>query len=86
MYKIINVTDKSGVVKLTALEDIRSICPDMTGEIIYKEFMQVGNSFCFVWSGDSGRMMRTSPIESFSESGKKLHITTMNTEYYLEEL
>ncbi|WP_143322843.1 hypothetical protein [Clostridium sp. HBUAS56010] len=86
MYKITNVTDRNGNVKHDAIKEIIELCPDMTGEILYPEFMKPGNRFCFLWNGDSGRMMRTSLIEDIEEDGNVLHVTTMNTEYWLEKV
>lgn len=85
MYRITKVTDKEGNIKTSSIEQIKAICPEMTGEILYKEFMQLGNRFCFLWSGDSGRIMRTSPIEAISKTGNMLHVSTLNTEYWLEK-
>lgn len=85
MYKITKVTDKLGNIKESLIEQINEICPEMTGEILYKEFMQLGNRFCFKWCGDSGRIMRTSPIVAVSEAGNMLHVSTVNTEYWLEK-
>ncbi|MEY8352511.1 hypothetical protein AALB39_04050 [Lachnospiraceae bacterium 54-53] len=85
MYKVTNVTDRNGNVKHEAIKEIMELCADMTGEILYPEFMKPGNRFCFLWSGDSGRMMRTSLIDDFVEDGNVLHVTTMNTEYWLEK-
>lgn len=86
MYKITKVTDKEGNLKISSIEQIKDICPEMTGEILYGDLgQQVGSRFCFLWSGDSGRMMRTSPIESISETDKIIHVSTMITEYWLEK-
>ncbi len=86
MYKVTNVTDRNGNIKHDAIAEIKELSPDMTGTILYPEFMKPDNRFCFLWSGDSGRMMRTSLIEVVDENGDVLHITTKNTEYWLEKM
>lgn len=72
MYKITNVTDRKGNIKNDAIKEIMELCPEMKGEILYP--------------GDSGRMMRTSLIEDIEDDGNVLHVTTINTEYWLEKV
>jgi len=85
MYKIIKVTDRNGNEKKSAIEQIKEICPEMTGTILYKDLNSIGSRFCFLWSGDSGRMMRTSPIVEITEDSDEIHVVTINTEYWLEK-
>lgn len=86
MFKIIDVVDKRGNHKKEAIKEIREICPDMTGDIINKELMEVGSRFCFLWSGGAGRMMRTSPIISIEDSAEKLIVETINSKYILKKI
>lgn len=87
MYKIINITDILGNIKYNDIENIKKNCSiDMIGTILYPETMKEGTRLCFLWNGDSGKMMRTSLIESIEEKGNILCITTINSKYYLEKL
>jgi len=86
MYKITKVTDRNGNEKKSAIKQIKEICPEMTGTILYKDMIFIGSRFCFLWSGDSGQMMRTSPIVEITEDDNKIHVVTMNTEYWLEDI
>ncbi|GEM_PF-3640485 len=56
------------------------------GEVLYPELIGVGTRFCLLWNNDSGRMIRTSLIESFVENNRELVVVTRNSVYRLEEV
>lgn len=84
LYKIISVTDKNGEVDQERIDAIKDICDSMTGEIPYPDYVSPGNCFCLLWDNDSGRMMRTSSIESVESNDKRMKVITRNTIYILE--
>ncbi|EXG86188.1 hypothetical protein K413DRAFT_3010 [Clostridium sp. ASBs410] len=86
MYKLTKVTDRNGNIKNEAISQMKAICPDLSGEIPYKESIAPGKHFCFLWTGESGRMMRTSTIEHYKENGPYVHVVTRNSEYWFKEV
>lgn len=84
LYKVVSVTDKNGKIDQERINAIKDICESMIGEIVYPEHVIPGNRFCLLWSNDSGRMMRTSSIESVESNDKMMKVVTRNTIYYLE--
>lgn len=91
MYKIISVTDKSGNVKLEFINDMKSKHGDeLLGDFVYYEHMK--NNLenkpccCFEWADNSGKMLRTSWVESMSEWDNKVKIATMNSVYVFEKV
>lgn len=85
MYKIINVTDKEGNIKQDFIDDLKSIHPNMSGEISYPEFTKVGSHFCFIWNDETNRMLRTTIIEEYENNGNDIKVVTRNSIYYLEK-
>lgn len=86
LYKIISVTDKEGNIKQDAIDQMKEICADMVGEVVFPELIKAGTRFCLLWNNDSGRMMRTSLIESFDESNLELEVVTRNSVYTLRDV
>lgn len=78
------MTDKNGKTAQDRIDSIKNICESMIGEVLYPEYVIPGNCFCLLWDNDSGRMMRTSPIESVESNNKGMKIITRNTIYNLE--
>lgn len=86
IYKIVSVTDKNGNVDHERISAIKDICESMAGEILYPDMVRPGNCLCVLWDNHSGRMMRTSVIESVKSNDKRIKVTTRNTIYELEEI
>ena len=91
MYKITNVTDKQGVVKKEFINDMKSKHGDeLLGDFIYYDYMKSNiehkPSCCFEWADDSGKMMRTSYVESVTEYDNIIKITTRNSVYEFEKV
>lgn len=92
MYKIISVTDKDGNDKVEFMDELKSKHGDLSGEFVYFNFMLSGiengakPSCCFEWNDDSGKMLRTSSVESISEWDNKIKIVTRNSVYVFEEM
>lgn len=85
MYKIINVTDRKNNVKHDFINELKSVHPNLSGDILYPELIQTGGHFCFVWNDDSGKMLRTSTIEEYENNGNTVKVVTRNSVYYLEK-
>ena len=86
LYKVVSVTDKNGKIDQERINAIKDICENMIGEIAYPEHVIPGNRFCLLWSNDSGRMMRTSPIELVESNDEYIRVITQNTVYELKEV
>jgi hypothetical protein len=91
MYKIVSVTDKSGNVKLDFIDDMKSKHGDeLLGDFVNYEHMK--NNLenkpccCFEWADNSGKMLRTSRVDSMSEWDNKVKIATMNSVYVFEKV
>lgn len=85
MYKIINVTDKEGNIKQEFINEIKSVHPNLSGELLLSESPIVGKCLYFVWNDNSGKILRTSTIESYNNNGDIIQVTTQNSIYYLEK-
>lgn len=86
LYKVISVTDREGNIKQDAINEMREICDSLVGEILYPEFVKEDYRLCLAWNNDSGRMMRTSLIESVDKENGYMKIVTRNSIYELEEV
>lgn len=91
MYKIVSVTDKSGNVKLDFIDDMKSKHGDeLLGDFVYYDYMKNNiehkPSCCFEWADNSGKMLRTSWVDSMSEWDNKVKIATMNSVYVFEKV
>lgn len=84
LYRIVAVTNKNGKSDQDRIDAIKDICESMIGEIVYPEYVIPGNCLCLLWNNDTGRMMRTSSIESVESNDKRMKVVTRNTIYYLE--
>ena len=91
MHKITNVTDRKGVVKQEFIDDMKSKHGDeLLGDFVYYDYMKSNierkPSCCFEWADDSGKMMRTSYVESVEEYNNTIKITTRNSVYEFEKV
>ena len=91
MYKITNITDRQGVVKQEFINDMKSAHGDeLLGDFIYYDYMKSNiehkPSCCFEWADDSGKMMRTSEVESVTEYDNIIKIATRNSVYTFEKV
>lgn len=86
MYKIVSITDKEGNSKDDFFNEIQSVHPSMSGEILYPELVKVGTHFCLVWNDDTEKMLRTSTIENYENDGDKVEVVTRNSIYVLEKI
>lgn len=85
MYRIISIKDKNGIEKVDFYNEMRLVHPSMSGEILYPEYIRVGNHFCLVWNDDIGKMLRTSTIEKVFHDEDVYVIETRNSIYTLEK-
>ena len=76
MYKIIKAQGKDGTDKLKDIEKIHSLI----GEL------ELGINVHFIYNDDSGKMMCTSIIGNVEHLGKRVIVTTRNSEYWFEEV
>ena len=91
MHKITNVTDRQGVVKQEFIDDMKSAHGDeLLGDFIYYDYMKsnIENKpcCCFEWADNSGKMLRTSWVESVSEYDAIIKIATRNSVYLFEKV
>jgi hypothetical protein len=91
MHKITNVTDRQGVVKQEFINDMKAKHGDeLLGDFIYYDYMKSNiehkPSCCFEWADNSGKMMRTSYVESVTEHDNIIKITTRNSVYEFEKV
>ena len=92
MYKIISVTDKDGNDKVEFMDELKSKHGDLSGEFVYFDFMLSGIEngtkprCCFEWNDSSGKMLKTSTVESISEWDNKIKIVTRNSVYMFEKM
>lgn len=86
MYRITKILDKNGNSKDDFFTEVQVFHPNMSGEILYPEFIRVGGCFCLVWDDDSNKMLRTSTIEEYENNNGKVKVVTRNSIYYLEEI
>ena len=86
MYKIIKNKDRKGNDKTDFYNEIKSLHPGMSGEILYPQYNKVGNCFCLLWDDDKNKMLRTSSIEEYTDDGDKVEVVTRNSIYVLERI
>ena len=91
MYKIISVTDKSWNIKQDFIDDMKAKHgEELLGDFIYYEHMKnnIENkpSCCFEWADNSGKMLRTSYVESVSEYDNIIKVATRNSVYVFEKV
>lgn len=86
MYKIINVTDKQGNPKTYFIEDMKTIHPTLSGELINRELFESGYCMSLKWNDASEKMLQTSWIENYEEVDNILTVTTRNSIYILERI
>jgi hypothetical protein len=86
IYKIISITDREGNDKIDFFNEMQSIHPNMSGEILYPELTKVGTCFCLLWDDDTDKMLRTSTIEKYQNDDEKVEVVTRNSIYILERI
>ena len=86
IYRIVSITDKEGNDKTDFFNEVKSIHPNMSGEILYPELTKAGGHFCLVWDDDTDKMLRTSTIEKYENDGDKVEVVTRNSIYVLEKI
>ena len=91
MYKVISVTDKSGNIKQDFIDDMKAKHgEELLGDFIYYEHMKnnIENkpSCCFEWADNSGKMLRTSYVESVTEYDNIIKVATRNSVYVFEKV
>ena len=86
IYRIVNITDREGNDKTDFFNEVKSIHPNMSGEILYPELTKVGTCFCLLWDDDTDKMLRTSTIENYQNDGDKVEVVTRNSIYVLERI
>ena len=91
MYKITSVTDKEGSVKQEFIDDMKAKHgEELLGDFIYYEHMKSNLEHkpccCFEWADNSGKMLRTSYVESVTEYDNIIKIVTENSVYVFERV
>lgn len=86
MYIIENVTDREGNIKVDFINELKQLHPKLESNIIYKEFLSIGNFLCFLWNDDSEKMLRTSAIIDINYDDNIMIIETKNSVYYLRKI
>ena len=91
MYKITSVTDKEGSVKQEFIDDMKAKHgEELLGDFIYyehmKNYLEHKPHCCFIWADNSGKMMRTSRVQSMSEWDNKIKVVTENSVYVFEKV
>ena len=92
MYKIINITDRNGIIKQSPIDELKLTHPNLLGDFIYYDYMMSSiingseSRCCFEWADDSGKMLRTSPVKSVSECDGIIEVVTMNSVYTFEKV
>ena len=86
IYKIISITDREGNDKIDFFNEMKSVHPSMSGEILYPKLTKVGGHFCFMWDDDTNKMLRTSTIEKYQNDGDIVEVITRNSIYVLERI
>ena len=84
MYKIINVTDHAGNIKVEFMESLKENHPEMRGVLLYP--LNTATRLCFIWADKSDKMLRTSPVDKYKEVNGVLKIKTQNSIYTLERI
>lgn len=86
IYKIVSITDREGNSKTDFFNEMKSVHPSMSGEILYPELTKVGTHFCLLWDDDTDKMLRTSTIEKYENNGDNVEVITRNSIYVLEKI
>ena len=86
IYKIVSITDREGNSKTDFFNEMKSVHPNMSGEILYPKLTNEGGFFCLVWDDDTNKMLRTSTIEKYQNDGDKVEVVTRNSIYVLERI
>lgn len=89
MYKVTNVTDKSGNVKEEFFDKMKSSNPGLTGTIFHLDLFRatmINAPLLFIWSDDSDKALRTSTVQDFYEDGDSIVVTTRNSIYYFTKI
>lgn len=86
MYKITSIKDRNGNEKIDFYNEMKEIHPNMSGNILYPEYIRIGCHFCLIWDDDTEKMLRTSTIEEYADNGDIITVTTRNSVYTLEKV
>lgn len=86
MYRIVSIADREGNDKIDFFNEMKSVHPSMSGEILYPELIKAGTHFCLLWDDDTDKMLRTSTIEKYQNDGDKVEVVTRNSIYVLERI
>lgn len=90
MYKIKNITDLDGYVKVETFYELKQQHPEMTGTLLFHLSAEIIKAYpqpmCFVWSDDEEHMMRTSAVKEWIETGNEVKVVTQNTIYWLRKV
>lgn len=86
MHKIVKILDKNKNEKREFFTELKELHPDMTGKILHSELIGLGSCFCFAWSDEPERMLRTSGIEQYENTNGNIRVETRNSIYYLEPI
>ena len=84
MYKITNVTDREGNIKVEFMESLKNEHPEMNGYFLYP--LHTATRLCFIWADKSDKMLRTSPVDKYKEVNGVLKVKTQNSIYTLERM
>ena len=84
MYKLTNVTDREGNIKVEFMESLKDEHPEMNGYFLYP--ISTAIRLCFIWADKSDTMMRTSPVDKYKEVNGVLKVKTQNSIYTLERI
>ena len=91
MYKIVSVTDKHKNIKQDFIDEMKiKHGEELLGDFVHYEYMKNNlehkPSCCFEWADNSGKMLRTSYVESVSEYDNIIKIATRNSIYWFEKV
>ena len=84
MYKLTNVTDHQGNIKVEFMESLKENHPEMRGVLLYP--ISTAVRLCFIWADKSDKMLRTSPVDKYKEVNGVLKVKTQNSIYTLERM
>ena len=84
IYKITSIKDREGRNKKEFYQKLKSVHPTMTGEILYPILDAKSGCLCFAWNDDSNKMLRTSPIQEFSNVNGTIEVISENSIYTLK--
>ena len=80
MYRMIKAESKEGTNKLDEIKLIHSL------EGWFWNMPYIGMPFYFEYADNSGKMMRSSTVQSITNVNGQIRITTRNSEYWFEEI